>query len=112
MVACPDHTAKGKGNNKGADRALLVLEIKDQVNQQNRPGEEDHRLVEIRERCLLIAHGVGFSPAQTDRAGIGDKADPADQGGEKADRFVCGGQVNNKDHHGDKVGDRSDVKQK
>ncbi len=38
----PDHTAERKGDDKGTDGALLVLEIEDQVNQQNRPGKEDH----------------------------------------------------------------------
>ncbi len=64
---------KGQGGDKDANNLLLVFEFKDEVDQDNRPGEEDQRFVHIRKRNITIPCPMGFQPAKYQSHGVNDQ---------------------------------------
>ena len=46
----PEHTQQSDRQHKGTNRPLSVFQVDEQVDQQDRPGEKDHRFVEVGQR--------------------------------------------------------------
>ena len=79
---------EGKRSDKNPDDLLLVFEFKNQVDQDNGPGEKDQRLVHVGQGNIAVTGLMRLQPTGDEASRVDDETNDQQGRGEGPDYFV------------------------
>ena len=100
------HGQKGNGRDEGPQEPVPDAPLRDEVQKHDRPGKEDHRLVEVRKGRMPDAEPVGFPPAHADAGRMQGKPGQGRPRGKLSPVFVVPQQADQVEGHGNEIDHR------